>query len=79
MDHKYEIGQKVAIRPAKSKRLSPRDSIFERYADKSGEVTDYHWISLERGIKVFYVYTVRIGDSNNEVILHEDELKAYKT
>ena len=78
MDPKYEIGQKVAIRPAKSKRLSPRDSIFERYADKSGEVTDYHWISLERGIKVFYIYTVRIKDSNKEVVLHEDELKAYK-
>ena len=78
MTPKYEIGQKVAIRPTKSKHLSPRDTALERYMGKSGEVTDYHWISLERGIKVFYIYTVRIKDSNKEVVLHEDELKAYK-
>jgi hypothetical protein len=78
MAPKYEIGQKVAIRPTESKPLSPRDAILERYAGKSGEIIDYHWISLERGVKVFYIYTVRIGDSNKEVVLHEDELKVYK-
>lgn len=76
---RYDIGQKVVIRPVRSKRLSPRDSDLERYVGQSGEVTDYHWISLERGAKVFYIYTVRIGDGYKEVVLHEDELEAYKS
>ena len=74
MAPKYDIGQKVVIRPVRNKSLSPRDSDLERYAGQSGEVTNYHWISLERGAKVFYIYTVRIGNGYKEVVLHEDEL-----
>ena len=52
-----------------------RDSDIERYAGQSGEVTDYYWISLNRG-EVFYMYTVQIEASDKELVLHEDELEA---
>lgn len=79
MAPKYDIGQKVTIMPVSNQHLSSRDSDLERYAGQTGEVMDYYWITLERGAKVFYVYTVRIGDGQNEVVLHEDELEAHKT
>ena len=77
MAPKYEIGQKVIIRPVNNRNLSPRGSELEQYAGQSGEVTDYYWISLDRGTKVFYIYTVRIGGGHQEVVLHEDELEVY--
>jgi len=75
MAPKYEIGQKVIITPVRNQHLSPRDSNIEPYAGQSGTVTDYYWIS--RGAEVFYIYTVRIGNDDKEVVLHEDELAAY--
>ena len=79
MAPKYEVGQKVAIKLTKSKQLSPRDANLKQFIGKSGEITDYHWISMDRGVNVFYLYTVRIGDEKKEVVLHEDELIAFKT
>ncbi len=73
---KYGIGQKVILRPAKSEPLSPRDAGLERYEGQIGEVTNYYWLSLERGTKVFCIYTVRVGEGYEEVVLHEDELEA---
>ena len=75
MVSKYEIGQKVVIAPAKSERLSPRGSDIETYAGQSGTVTNYYWISSNKG-EVFYVYTVQIASGKGEVVLHEDELAA---
>ena len=75
MVSKYDIGQKVMITPVRE-HLSPRGSDLELYAGQSGEITDYHWISLDRGAKVVYIYTVRIENSEVEIILHEDELQA---
>ncbi|MFC2025529.1 hypothetical protein ACFLTG_03895 [Chloroflexota bacterium] len=77
MAPKYDIGQKVIITPVNDRQLSPRGSDLEQYRDQSGEVTDYYWIRLEMGTKVFYIYTVRIGTGHKEVVLHEDELEAY--
>ena len=74
---KYEIGQKVIMMPVKNPRLSPRDSDLARYTGQPGEVADYYWISLDRGTKVFYIYTVRVGTGYDEVVLHEDELEPY--
>ena len=76
MASKLEIGQKVVITPAKSQPLSPRDSSLEPYAGRSGRVTDYYWISPNQG-EAFYIYTVRIDDDQEEIVLHEDELEAY--
>ena len=75
MTPRYEIGQKVRIRPVSNQPLSPRDSGLEQYAGQSGEVADYYWISLDRGATVVYIYTIRVGDSREEVVLHEDELE----
>ena len=75
MVSKYEIGQKVVIALAKSERLSPRDSDIETYAGQRGTVTNYYWISSNKG-EVFYVYTVQIAGGKKEVVLHEDELTA---
>ncbi len=74
MAPRFEIGQKVVIKPAKDTRLPPGDVTIEAYAGQSGEVTDYYWIN--RGTEVFYIYTVQIGTEQKEAILHEDELEA---
>jgi hypothetical protein len=75
MEPKYQIGQKVVIQPVKNQDLSPRDSALEPYESQIGEVTDYYWIDNDRSTEVFFIYTVRIGDSHKEIVLHEDELK----
>jgi hypothetical protein len=71
---KYEIGQKVIIKPIKEP-ASPRESDIDSYAGQIGEVTDYYWIS-PRTSTVFYIYTVRVGTGYKEVVLHEDEIEA---
>ncbi len=76
MAAKFEIGQEVIIRSVRNQHLSPRDSDLELYAGQIGKVTDYHWISPSTGVKVFYIYTVQVGTSNKEIVLHEDELEA---
>ena len=76
MDPKYTIGQRVIIRPAGDRRLSPRDSAIDILIGKVGEVANYHWISPRTG-KFFFIYTVRIGTGRNSVVLHEDEIEAY--
>lgn len=77
MTSKYSVGQKVIISPVHNQHLSSRDYDLEQYAGQTGEITDYYSITLDRGAKVFYIYTVRIGTSHKEVVLHEDELEAY--
>ncbi|MFC1985704.1 hypothetical protein ACFLWC_01770 [Chloroflexota bacterium] len=77
MTPKYEIGQKVVVMPVSNQHLSPRDADLEQYAGQSGQVTDYYWITKDRGAEVFHIYTVRIDSDRKEAVLHEDELKAY--
>ena len=76
MTHRYEIGQKVRIRPVSNQPLSPRDSGLDQYAGQHGEVADYYWITLDMGATVVYIYTIRVGNNREEVVLHEDELEA---
>lgn len=76
MAPKYEIGQKVTIKPVKSQHLSSRDCTIDAHAGQIGEVTDYYWISPHRD-EVFYIYTVRVGTGFKEIALHEDEIEAY--
>ncbi|MBI3041017.1 MAG: hypothetical protein HYY80_05155 [Chloroflexi bacterium] len=75
MEAKYQIGQKVVIKQFKAKSPSARDSAIGQYAGQSGTVTDYYWLSPTRG-EVFYIYTVKIGSAQKEIVLHEDEIKA---
>ncbi len=69
------IGQRVIAKPVKSQTLSARDSDVERYAGQSGIVTDYYWIRPNAG-QVFHIYTVKMGESQEEIVLYEDELEA---
>ena len=75
MAHKYEVGHKVVITPAKDGPPSTREYGIEAYVGKSGEVIDYYWI--DRGTAVFYIYVVRVEDGNKEIVLHEDELQPH--
>ncbi|MFC2022295.1 hypothetical protein ACFLTR_03700 [Chloroflexota bacterium] len=77
MEPKYQIGQKVIVKQFKTKYPSARDSDIGQYAGQSGTVTNYYWISPNRG-EVFYIYTVKIGTAQKEIVLHEDEMKADK-
>ncbi len=76
MNPKYEIGQKVMIRPVSDQPLSQRDSDIETYTGQIGEISNYYWLNPRTG-KVFYIYTVRVGANYKEIILHEDEIEPY--
>ena len=73
---RYKKGQQVTIAPAKDATDSLRDSTLKRFSGQGGKVTDYYWVSLDMGAKVFYIYTVKLEDTKEEVVLHEDELEA---
>ena len=75
MEPKYTIGQRVIANPVKSQTLSARSSGIEQYAGQSGIVTDYYWIRPNAG-EVFFIYTVKMGDSQEEIVLYEDEIQA---
>ena len=76
MSAKYEVGQKIRIRPMDTQQLSPRDSDIELYAGQIGEVTDYYWMS-PRVSEIFYIYTIRVESHNKEIVLHEDEIEPH--
>ena len=78
MNPKYEIGQKVTVKPVNELLLTKRESDIESYAGQIGEVSNYYWISPRTG-QVFYIYTVRMGTDYKEIVLHEDELEAILT
>ena len=69
----YEIGQKVMIKLVSDQGLSIRAAALQPYVGQTGIIIDYHWIEPPTG-NVFYLYTVRVDDSNKEIVLHEDEL-----
>ena len=75
MKPKYKLGQEVIIKPVKNQSLSVRGSDIGQYAGQNGIVTDYYWLRPNRG-EVFFIYTVKIGDSEKKIVLHEDEMKA---
>lgn len=77
MAPRYGKGQRVVIIPARNQNLSPIDSAIESYVGKDGKITDYYWIDSQTGSQSIYVYTIKIKDDNKEIVVHEDELKAY--
>ena len=74
MTARYEIGQKVKIFQVSEQSLSVRGSDLLQYAGLTGEITNYHWIRPPTG-EVFYLYNVRIGSSNKDIVLYEDEIE----
>jgi hypothetical protein len=77
MGPKFVKGQKITIVPVKNRPASPRDSDIEPYIGLTGQVTDYYWVCPRAGERAFYIYTVRIGESKKEVVVHEDEIEAF--
>ena len=75
MGPKYDVGQRVIIRPVAGEPLSQRESDVESYAGQVGEVSSYYWIS-PRTSDIFFIYRVRVGEDFKEVVLYEDELEA---
>ena len=75
MEPKYLIGQRIIAKLVKSQRLSARASNIEQYAGQSGIVTDYYWLRPNAS-EVFCLYTVKMGEDQEEIILYEDEMEA---
>jgi hypothetical protein len=76
---KYSKGQAVIIMPIKNKHLGPKDYRLEPYKGMIAEVADYYWIDMGSGVpRICYIYRVRISDENKEIVVHEDEIKAWK-
>ncbi len=75
MESKYEIGQRIIAKLDKSQALSARSSGIEQYVGQSGIVTDFYWIRPSAG-QVFFIYTVKMGESQEEIVLYEDEIQA---
>jgi hypothetical protein len=71
---RYDIGQKVVIKPPDRQSLEPRDSTLNKYAGQIGTIIDYHWIN-PRFEEFFYIYQVKIEASDNEIVVHEDEIE----
>ena len=71
MAPRYIVGQKVVVISPKNS-ISPRDSSIGSFAGQVGKVCDYKWINLRD--EVFYIYTVKVGIDEKEMVLHEDEL-----
>ena len=69
----YEIGQKVKIKSVSDQDLSVRAAAVQPYVGQTGVIIDYHWIEPPTG-KVFYLYTVRVGERDKEIVLYEDEI-----
>ncbi len=74
MEPKYKVGQKVTIRKLKSNASALRDAEISQYANETGIVTNYYFISPNWG-KVFYIYTIQIGEGQRDIVLHGDEIK----
>ena len=70
----YEIGQEVIIKSVSEQSLSLREAAIHPYAGQTGTISNYHWIDPPTS-EVFYLYTVRVGNSNKEIVLYEDEIK----
>ncbi len=75
MESKYKVGQRVIAKPVQSQSLSARDSDIGQYAGQSGIVTNYYWIRPNAG-GVFFIYMVKMGESQEEIVLYEDEMEA---
>jgi len=75
MNSRYDIGQKVTIKPVDNVQPSSRECAIDSYVGKTGQVINYYWISPRMG-EVFYIYAVRIGEGYKEIALYEDEIEA---
>jgi hypothetical protein len=73
----YEKGQRVSIKPVRNQNASSRDSTLGSYAGKIGTIVDVYWINMGAGTQNFNIYTVRLENEDKDIVVHEDEIKAY--
>ncbi len=73
MEPKYGIGQKVKIKKVETQTLSVRDSDLKQYIGQSGTVTNYYGMRPNWGDD-FYIYSVRLDNSQKIMVLYEDEI-----
>ena len=71
----FKKGQRVTVGPANNQNLTPRDSALEPYVGRAGTVMDIYWINIGAGSRNFHVYKVRIDNEDEEIVVHEDEIK----
>lgn len=76
MTPRYQVGQKVVIKPINDGPSSTRDSALSNYLGQIGKISDHHWIISNQDSKVCYIYTIVADSDNKEIVLHEDELQA---
>ena len=77
MAPRFQQGQRVVINPANVAGSSLRETELSRFAGQIGVVKDYYWITLDRGMSMFYIYNVQMESGNHEMVLHEDELEEF--
>ena len=77
MASRFNIGQKIIIKQVDRSTTSLRDCNIESYAGQIGEVANYSWLVPPAG-EIFYLYTVKVGDSCKEIVLYEDEMASLK-
>ncbi|MFC1954566.1 hypothetical protein ACFLVZ_01935 [Chloroflexota bacterium] len=70
----YEIGQEMIVKPVSEQSLSLRGEAILPYVGQTGTITNYHWINPPAG-DVFYLYSLRVGTSNREIVLYDDEIE----
>ncbi len=73
MPAKFRIGQKVIVRPIVERDIAVRGPGLEAVAGRRGQVTNLY--SISPGGRTFFIYTVRIGNGRESVVVHEDELE----
>jgi len=73
MTAKFSIGEKVMVTPPAGAITDVRDADVSQYVGQRGTVSDSWWVDSARG-DVFYIYKVKLGGGEKEVVLHEDEL-----
>lgn len=71
---RYIKGQKVAIKPVDEKGVTKREYDVNAYAGTVGEISSYYYISLRSG-QVFFIYQVKVGKDQKEIVVYEDELE----
>jgi len=74
MNPRYNIKQKVVIKPPAAQSPDPRNSTLDKYAGQIGTIVDCYWISTHLS-GVFYIYRVKVGANDSEIVVHEDEIE----
>lgn len=71
---RFDKGQRVVVKPIDEKGATSREYNVNEWAGEVGEISDYYYINLRTG-QLFFIYKVRVGKENKEIVVYEDELE----